>query len=166
MILRFKIHRLCLVFSLLLTTIGCDQISKTLVRDSLPVIGSLSYLGDRVRLQYAENPGAFLNLGARLPETVRFWLFNVGVTALMLMLAFAVLRAKKPRNLIALTLILGGGLGNLIDRFAFGHVTDFILLTTGAFHTGIFNVADMMISLGVLILAFGAKPARGITASE
>lgn len=170
-ILRFKIHRLCLVLSLLFTTIGCDLVTKTVVRDTLPVSGPLSYLGDSVRLQYAENPGAFLNLGARLPLIMRFWIFNVCVSLFLIVLAFAILRgsATRPRTLIGLTLILGGGIGNLIDRFSFGHVTDFLLLSFGGFHTGIFNVADIMITFGTLLLLsgamFGAKTGEPATNS-
>ena len=63
---------------------------------------------------------------------------------------------------VAIAFIIGGGVGNLIDRFRLGgRVTDFIYLQAGVLHTGVFNVADMAITFGVLWLlatwAFASK---------
>ncbi|MGZ3723594.1 MAG: signal peptidase II, partial [Bdellovibrionales bacterium] len=62
--------------------------------------------------------------------------------------------AKHARglNLMGLTLVLGGGTGNLIDRMTYGHVTDFLILGYGPLHTGIFNLADVTICLGTILI--------------
>ena len=55
---------------------------------------------------------------------------------------------------LAFAFVIGGGIGNLIDRIAYGSVTDFLLIKLGMFKTGIFNMADMSVTTGVLILLF------------
>lgn len=153
--MKISVHRICLIVSLFFSTIGCDQITKTVARDSLQITGPLSYLNDLVRLEFAQNPGAFLSLGADLSATLRFWIFNVSVVVGLGVLAIYLLSTKQSRPLIvvALTLVLGGGVGNLIDRFARGSVTDFLIVGVGQFKTGIFNFADMAIVSGIILLA-------------
>lgn len=125
------------------------------MRDSLPITGPLDYLWDHIHLLAAKNPGAFLNLGADLPPAWRFWIFTMACTVFLAGLVAYILNSKPhPSALIGLTLILAGGFGNLIDRYAQGHVTDFILLTAGHLHTGIFNLADVAITMGAAILTF------------
>lgn len=155
-ILKITVHRLCVISSLLFITIGCDQTTKILARDFLPVTGPLSYLNDSVRLEIAHNPGAFLSLGAELSGPARFWIFNVAVGLLLLGVGWALWRqvSNRLRPTVGLTLILGGGIGNLMDRFLFGSVTDFLILGWGPVRTGIINVADMAIVLGVMLLAW------------
>jgi signal peptidase II len=150
-----RISRLCLVLGILAGTIGIDQITKVIARQSLsyPV---LSYVWDTVRFQHTENAGAFLSLGAEIDGQTRFWVFTVGV-ALFMAAALWVLLRKTTMPLsttVALTLVVGGGIGNLIDRAMKGTVTDFMNVGIGWLRTGIFNVADMVIMLGVAVLIF------------
>jgi len=147
--------RLALVAAVLLCSIGCDQVAKTLARASLAASQPISLLDDCVRLELAQNRGAFLSLGEGLPVAARYLLFVVLVGgALALTLAFTLrLRAANPVQLVALSLLTGGGLGNLIDRLIHdGAVVDFVSIGVGALRTGIFNVADAAITLGVLLL--------------
>jgi len=107
-------------------------------------------------LVYAENPGAFLSLGAGLPRMVRRVIFDGLVTVGLGIAAWFLFtgRARGGGDDVALALIVAGGVGNLIDRIRFGgQVTDFIYLRAGPLHTGVFNVADMAITGGVLWLA-------------
>lgn len=145
--------RLVLILSLLFSTIGCDQVTKAIARDNLS-LQVQSYLGDLVRLQHAENPGAFLSLGEAIPEHARFWVFTVGVALVMVGALWVLLKkSTMPRSTtIALTLLVGGGVGNLIDRALKGTVTDFMNVGIGWLRTGVFNVADMAIMAGVGIL--------------
>lgn len=147
--------RLCLVLGLLGATVGCDQATKAVARASLP-FRTLSYVGDMLRLQHAENPGAFLSLGAEIQGQLRFWVFTVGVALFMAAALWVLLRkSTMPRSTtIALTLVVGGGIGNLIDRAMKGTVTDFINVGIGWLRTGIFNVADMAIMAGVGVLIY------------
>jgi signal peptidase II len=147
--------RLALVAAVLLCSVGCDQVAKTLARVSLAASPPVSLLDDFVRFELAQNRGAFLSLGEGLPGAARYLLFVVLVGgALVLTLVFTLrLRGASPVQLVALSLLTGGGLGNLIDRLIHdGAVVDFVSIGVGALRTGIFNVADAAITLGVLLL--------------
>jgi len=147
--------RLALVGAVLLCSVGCDQVAKTLARASLAASPPVSLLADCVRLELALNRGAFLSLGEGLPAIARYMLFVVLVgSALTLTLAFTLrLRSANPVQLVALSLLTGGGLGNLIDRLIHdGAVVDFVSIGVGPLRTGIFNIADAAITLGVLLL--------------
>jgi signal peptidase II len=147
--------RALIVFCTLLCCVGCDQVSKVAARDLL-VPGALhSYLGDLLRLQLVDNPGSFLSLGAGLPAPARFWLFVGAVGLLLLALVLAALFARRlnARQALALAIVGGGGISNLMDRVVHdGRVTDFLNLGWGALRTGIFNVADMLILVGAALL--------------
>jgi signal peptidase II len=150
------LSRSILVALVLVGCVGCDQISKAAARAYLPGSGVHSYLGDTLRLQFAQNPGAFLSLGESLPPAIRYGGFTIAVGALVAaLLAWALLsRRLRWRERIAITAIGAGGLGNLIDRLRFdGAVTDFLNLGMGSLRTGIFNVADATLMLGVIALA-------------
>jgi len=147
--------RLALVAAVLLSSVGCDQVAKTLARASLAASPPVSLLDDCVRFELAQNRGAFLSLGESLPGIARYLLFVVLVgSALALTLTFTLrLRSPNPVQLIALSLLTGGGLGNLIDRLIHdGAVVDFVSIGVGPLRTGIFNIADAAITLGVLLL--------------
>ncbi len=147
--------RLSLIGLILVGCVGCDQLAKTAARQYLAGTGVHTYLGDTLRLQYAQNAGAFLNLGDSLPAPVRYDAFVVGVGALVVaLLAWAALsgRLSSPQR-TAVALMGAGGLGNLIDRIRFdGVVTDFLNLGLGSLRTGIFNLADATLMLGVIVL--------------
>jgi signal peptidase II len=153
-IFRFRIHRLCLILSLLLLTVGCDQMTKVMARDVLQDQTRLAYLNQSLIFEHAENPGAFMSLGADLDHDFRYWVFTVSVL-FFLAIGLGLLLKKWQMDkwqTIAWSLVLGGGAGNLIDRLDKGTVTDFINLRLGTWRTGIFNVADMIIVAGVLLL--------------
>jgi signal peptidase II len=150
-----RLTRLGLVAILLLGCVGCDQVSKQLVRAHIEVGVSQSFLGDTLRLTHAENPGAFLGAGASLPPVVRAAIFQgvVGLIVLGLLLGAVLARKLGARWTVALTLLAASGLGNLIDRLAHdGHVTDFLNMGIGPLRTGIFNVADIAGVVGVAML--------------
>ena len=149
-----RLRRIALIFVILIGCVGCDQTTKFLARDHLQGHAAVSFLGDTLRLQYAENPGAFLSLGASLPHRWGTAVFTIGGVAFVLAtLLYALVAAQSGRlRAAALGLISGGGIGNLIDRIRFdGHVTDFLNMGVGSVRTGIFNVADMALMLGVAL---------------
>ncbi|HEY6458333.1 MAG TPA: signal peptidase II [Steroidobacteraceae bacterium] len=157
------ITRCVLVALVLLGCVGCDQLSKTAARAYLPGTGVHSYLNDTLRLEYAQNSGAFLNLGATLSPAVRYDSFIIGVGVFVLaLLLWAVAGARLSwLQRIALAAVGAGGLGNLIDRIRFdGAVTDFLNLGLGPLRTGIFNLADAILTLGavVLVITLRARP--------
>jgi len=140
---------------IIVLTIALDQGTKVLARQSLRNAFPRHYAGV-LTLMYTENPGAFLSLGSNLPANVRQLIFD-GLVSVGLLVAVFVLftgRMQPGGDDVAIAFIIGGGVGNLIDRFRLGgRVTDFLYLAAGPLHTGIFNAADMAITGGVLWLA-------------
>jgi signal peptidase II len=147
--------RLALILFVLVSCVGCDQTTKSFAQLYLAHAQVWSFLGDTVRLQIARNHGAFLGLGASLPEFWRLALFGVSVSALLLgLLIYALLAKHIPTAvLFAFALFFAGGFSNLTDRLLHGgYVVDFINIGVGPLRTGVFNVADLFISAGVLVL--------------
>jgi signal peptidase II len=143
-----------IVLVALIGTIGCDRVSKRLATEVLADAPGRSFLADTVRLEYAENTGAFLSLGAEWPAAWRTIIFGVGNGVLLLAMTVAAMRLQWPRTaLIGLTLFIAGGASNLIDRLASGHVVDFMNVGIGPVRTGIFNVADIAILVGAALVA-------------
>ena len=143
-----------IVLVALIGTIGCDRVSKRLATEVLADAPGRSFLADTVRLEYAENTGAFLSLGAEWPAAWRTLVFGVGNGVLLLAMTVAAMRLQWPRTaLVGLTLFIAGGASNLIDRLASGHVVDFMNVGIGPVRTGIFNVADVAILVGAALVA-------------
>ncbi len=145
----------------LLATIGCDRITKHWAAASLPTDVPRSLFHDLLRLQYAENRGAFLSFGANWPPIVQMLVFTLATGAMLAAFAMA---ARGFRNPIALTgalLLIAGGCSNLIDRiFHDGAVIDFLNVGLGPLRTGIFNVADVAIIVGALLMVVAGAPRR------
>jgi len=143
------------VVAILSLCVGCDQVTKEIARKQLGGQPPRSFLADTVRLVYAENPGAFLGLGAQLPPQAR-WVLLVVVNSLVSLSILGLLlwHTKMPAiRAMACALLLSGAVGNLIDRVRFdGLVIDFMNVGVGPLRTGIFNVADVAISAGAILL--------------
>jgi signal peptidase II len=110
-----------------------------------------------LRLGYAENTGAFLGLGSSLGDAAKFWIFVCAVGVILLGLLAYIFKTRSQPNagIISLCLIFSGGISNFYDRaMNDGAVIDFLNLGVGGLRTGIFNVADMAIMLGVFMLLF------------
>jgi len=150
-----KIIFFCL---LIIALLALDRYTKMLAKEYLMNRDFKSYLGDTIRLGYAENTGAFLSFGADWPENVSFWVFGVVPFILLLaFLAYCLLKAKtlSLSHLLPLGLIFTGGMGNIADRLIYHrHVTDFMNVGIGSLRTGIFNVADMCVTTGVIVILF------------
>jgi signal peptidase II len=143
------------LFTILATCVGCDQFTKQIARHRLDGTPPRSFCADTVRLVYAENPGAFLGLGGGLPSRAR-WVLLVAINALVATGLAAILlwhSSMPAMRAAACALLLAGAIGNLIDRLRFdGLVVDFMNLGIGPLRTGIFNVADVAISCGAVLL--------------
>jgi len=149
------VKRLLLILLVLVACVGCDQSTKMYAEAKLPRVQPLSLLSDTVRLQVTHNEGSFLSLGASAPKAWRLATLCVGVSVMLLaLLAYALfVRAGRAPFIFALALVLAGGASNLIDRFVNdGYVVDFINLGAGPIRTGIFNIADVAITSGALLL--------------
>ena len=153
--------RLLALFIVVLSTAGCDQATKHFARSELSPVHSTVLPGGFVEFTLAENPGAFLSLGAGLPETVRGFLTAALAAGLGALFIYLIRVTTLPwLSFIALGLVWAGGMSNLIDRFfRHGLVTDFILIRVGPLHTGVFNLADMAIVFGIAALLLSHRGA-------
>jgi signal peptidase II len=144
-------------------TIGCDRVTKHVAATTLSDAPSRSFLADTFRLEYAENTGAFLGLGADWPLPVRTAVFGVGSGLLLLALAVVAVRNRWPsRSLFGVAIFVAGGASNLADRITCGMVIDFMNFGIGPIRTGIFNVADMAIMLGAGIFVIEGYRSAGV----
>jgi signal peptidase II len=154
-----KWTRLVLV---VLALVAADQATKLWAASSLlagPVVVSPSLL----RFEYVENPGAAWNILSGAKDSLRYPFFLVVGLVMMTLIALAFRRANDDWNRWGLMLVLGGALGNYIDRVRIHHVIDFVTLHAGnAYYWPTFNVADVAISAGVVLLlvaSFKHRPA-------
>jgi signal peptidase II len=151
------VKRLQMVLVICLISVGMDQGSKWYASEYLPKFKMSSYWNDMLRIGYAENTGAFLGLGSGMSDSAKFLIFVGAVGFILCALLVYILRTKTQTTygLASLTLIFSGGISNFYDRAVNnGAVIDFLNIGIGALRTGIFNVADMAIMLGVFLLLF------------
>ncbi|MEO6166027.1 MAG: signal peptidase II [Chitinophagales bacterium] len=146
-----KMLRIALLLVIVVANIGCDQLSKNAVRKNISAGETIELLNNHLVLMNVENTGAFLSLGDSLATPLRILLLSVlPLLALMAGLLFVVINQRQSiLFLVALSFIIGGGIGNIIDRMLYGSVTDFLFLHFSIFKTGIFNLADVSIMAGV-----------------
>jgi len=145
-----------IVFIAVVSTIGCDRLTKHIASEALAGGEVRTYLADTIRLEYAENTGGFLSLGANLPEIWRTRLFTTATGIVLLLMAIVAVRARRDVWLLSgVSLVLAGGASNWIDRLVRGSVIDFMNLGVGPIRTGVFNVADVaiMAGAGMLVVA-------------
>jgi signal peptidase II len=114
-------------------------------------------LGELLRFTFVRNSGVAFGLGAGLPLPY-FVLSLVAIAAILYL--FARRREQSFIRAFALSLIMGGAIGNLIDRLRFGQVVDFIDIGVGRWRWPVFNVADSAVTVGVLVFAL-AWPHHG-----
>jgi len=152
-----SLKRLLLILAVLVSCVGCDQTTKFVAKTYLPETERVSLLGGGVRLEIAKNYGAFLSLGASMPQSWRTGLLSAGVAVVLVgLFVYALLSSSRnPLIVPALGMIVGGGASNLIDRLIYdGYVLDFLNVGVGPVRTGIFNLADVLILIGVILLVF------------
>jgi len=145
----------------LLANIGCDQISKKIARQELGDYERISVIKHYFTLTKVENTGAFLSVGSALPDFLKFFLLSI---VPLLALSYGIVYLVTKQNLtkmsaLALSFAIGGGIGNIYDRIIHGSVTDFMHIDFGFFQTGIFNMADVsiMVGMGLFILQSSMK---------
>ena len=151
------LKRIQMILVICLISVGIDQSTKWYASEYLPRFEMSSYWGDMLRIGYAENTGAFLGLGSNMSDSAKFWIFVCAVGLVLSALLIYILKTKTQTiyGLTSLTFIFSGGISNFYDRaLNNGAVIDFLNVGIGSLRTGIFNVADMAIMLGVFLLLF------------
>jgi signal peptidase II len=139
---------------LVILNLGCDQLSKTIVRQKIDYHENISLIENHLTLTKVENTGAFLSMGHDLPDAIRFTLLSLmPILVLGFGLYYLFTQKDLPKLMqIGMSFLLGGGIGNIYDRIKFGSVTDFLHMDFGIFRTGVFNFADVSIMIGIGLL--------------
>jgi signal peptidase II len=125
-----------------------DQLSKAWIVAILPPGASLSIVGDLLRLVHGQNSGALFGLFR--DNALLFGLVSILVVGLIVM--YHGRSGRSPYLSVTLGFLLGGAIGNMIDRLRIGYVVDFVDAGIGTLRFYTFNVADSAISLAVLLL--------------
>ena len=147
--------RLIIVLAIVAVTVGLDQWTKYLAIEHLQGEPPIYYFGKLFDLSYAENTGAFLSLGENLDPTLKALLLNALPGLLLIGLLVYIFRDKTLNKwqIAALAFIVGGGLSNIVDRVMNNYVVDMLhIQLTESIETGVFNVADMAIMLGMFMM--------------
>ena len=146
--------RILVVLGIVLLSVILDQWTKELARQFLQGEADQWILGDFFRLTFVENKGAFLSIGAELGEGLRYLLLNIFPTILLVALLIYTIRGKDMGwwQIVALSFIIGGGLSNIYDRLLYGKVVDFMHMKAFGLQTGIFNIADVSIMIGMFMM--------------
>jgi signal peptidase II len=155
---RANVLRNFFIVAVLITNISCDQVSKMIVREQIAKDERISLISDHVTLTRVENSGAFLSLGSELPALVRTIILSfIPILAITLALVY-IFRERKLSRIVLMgyAFVIGGGMGNLFDRVWYGSVTDFLHIDFGLFETGIFNMADVSIMIGIGLIILNA----------
>jgi len=154
----------CLMF------IGCDRVTKDLAKQHLMYREPISYFHNTFVLEYVENTGAALSLGDQLSKPVSFWLLSIApLVFLMLVFVYAIrkMRELSLLKVLSFSMIIAGGLGNIIDRIMFDrHVTDFMNIGIHNLRTGIFNFSDVCVTAGVIGLLISYREKKPKTDLE
>jgi signal peptidase II len=149
-----KSHKIGLSILIFFFCTGFDRITKDFAQKALSVSPAVSMLNDFIRIQYSENPGGMLSIGANLPIQWRVVLFVIFVGVVLTAVAVYIIKADdlSSAQLVGLLLFAAGGMGNLIDRLInHGAGIDFMNIGIGSVRTGIFNFADIFIMAGASI---------------
>lgn len=147
------------ILLVIIIIITLDQISKVWIRANVEAGSQSQIIGDYFTLHNVKNEGAFLGMGSELNEPLRIILLLILPVLVLVFIMHYIFKDKTLNSwsLFAFASIIGGGISNVFDRFVFGWVTDFWYIDLGGiFKTGIFNVADLFVTTGMIILVFSS----------
>lgn len=151
-----RARKLFVIITIVTLSIACDQVSKSIVRHKVEYNSQITVAGKYLTLTKVENTGAFLSLGNTIPRPL-YKLFMILLPLAILGYALFYLIKKDDitkMQTVAISLIVGGGIGNVFDRIVYGSVTDFLYFDFVLFHTGIVNIADISVTAGFFIIIY------------
>jgi signal peptidase II len=137
--------RFLYIFLIILSVVALDQATKYLIMTNLSVYDSKEIF-PFLHIVHVRNTGAAFGMFKTLGST--FFI----ILSVFAMIFIVHLLEKRTYNTFGLSLILGGALGNLIDRVFYGKVVDFIDFSIGSFHWPAFNVADSSLTIGIAVI--------------
>ena len=143
-----KTKHLILTFGIVILSVVADQVTKIIAQENLLDKGFVGIIGDAIGFELVYNPGAFLGMFSQTR-----WAFMIpSAIFIVLMIAWAFFKVSQhPLFTVSLGLLIGGGIGNMIDRIRLEYVIDFISLKFINFPN--FNVADSCVTIGCVLLA-------------
>ncbi|WP_426432371.1 signal peptidase II [Winogradskyella sp. HB-48] len=150
-------NRNIFIVLLIAFNITIDQISKVIVRANIEIKEVIELIGNKFILTNVYNEGAFLGMGSDMNKTLKTIFLLILPTIVLGYVIYYIIKTKEldRLSLIAFCCIIGGGIANVFDRIVFGKVTDFFFIDLGGvFKTGIFNVADISVTAGMIMLLF------------
>ena len=142
------------VASVAVTVVVLDQLTKWYIKENVALHTSIPVVDSLFNIVHVRNPGGAFNLLSQASDAVRIPFFAVATVVAIAALVYFIrqIPASQPWLLFAVAGVLGGAVGNFIDRVAYGEVIDFLDVYWGAYHWPAFNVADSFISIGVVVL--------------
>ena len=154
--MKSKLIKGILIFAIIFLNIGCDQISKNIVRKKVDHNANITLIDNFLTLTKIENSGAFLSMGDSLPSLLKtLFLLILPIAALLYGVIYVLTKKGLSKiNIFGICCVIGGGTGNIYDRLLYGSVTDFLHMNFFIFQTGIFNMADVSVMVGMFILVY------------
>jgi signal peptidase II len=150
-----RVHYLILAAAVIVFDIW----TKALVLARIDLHETIPIIPNFFQLVHVRNTGAAFGIGANASSRIVPLLLNAGAIAVFFVVVVYALRSAVTDRVLqtGLHLILGGAIGNLLDRFRFGYVVDFLDVYVGSKHWPAFNVADSAICIGIALLFFDMR---------
>src|ERR1700724_3587270 len=146
---------LFLLGAITIPVILLDQATKLFVQAHMALYESIAIIPNYLDITYTQNPGAAFSMLADAPPWVRTaFLLTMACAAIIVLIVIIVRAESVSLNSVSCALILGGAIGNLIDRAIRGRVIDFMRAHYYDLNYPIFNVADSAITIGVVLIFF------------
>jgi len=157
--------RITFILFLVVLNIGLDQYTKHIVRTEVVAGSRTEIVGELLQLMNVENSGAFLGVGSSAHPAIKLiFLLILPVVVLSIVLYYLFTNKHLDTlSVIGFSCVAGGGIANLYDRFVYGSVTDFLFMDFGFAQTGIFNVADLSVTTGMILLIIASFKRKGKT---
>ncbi len=143
------------LFSVIAVLVLLDQITKFLIVHNMAYGQSIDVISGFFNITYVKNPGAAFGIFARLEDSIRIPFFVLMPVIALIIIGYVYYKSKAKNVLqqVGLALVMSGAIGNLIDRFRYGYVVDFLdFHWKHQAHFPAFNVADSAITIGVAVL--------------
>ena len=162
-------NRVYIIIALIVSIVALDQITKFVVKKLMNLRESIGIIGDFFQFTYIENPG--MAFGLQMENKILFTILSIGAAVVVFVYLYR-MRNEKMMLVVALSFIMGGAIGNLIDRLFYGRVVDFldfeffdISIPEFSFlfidfpgleltRWPIFNIADTSVSIGMIIITW------------